>query len=110
MSAATHGYHGLVPVTPAERLQAEADLALWRAEQPLPYGEPVPVEESEEVEAEPEKPDPVTWIDRWRWSMEIQIDRKDLFRLAMAEVLERQKEVARYVEHRAAIRKGDETC
>ena len=91
MSTATHGYHGLVPVTPAEHLQAEADLALWRAEQPLPYGEPVPVAEVEEVEAEPEKLDPVTWLDRWRWRIAAD-DRRKRWHLMKQQELEAERQ------------------
>jgi Spy/CpxP family protein refolding chaperone len=96
-----------VPVTPAERLQAEADLALWRAEQPLPYGEPVPVAVVEEVEAEPEKSDPVTWIDRWRWRIAAD-DRRKQWHLMRQRELEEERQRIRDIVEKGARQKRDE--
>jgi len=103
MTLETHGYSGLHPVLPVEWQQASKEEMYAREdaddEAYLGVGEVVaPGAAVGEVEVEED--DPVTWLDQWKWAMEVEPDRKSLFGLTLAQVLERQKEVTRYVEEK----------
>jgi ATP-dependent helicase HrpA len=87
MTLTAHGYHGLHPVLPVEWAQASKEEMYAKEdtedEAYLGVGEVVaPGAAVGEVEVEED--DPVTWLDQWKWAMEVEPDRKTLFGLTLS--------------------------
>ena len=105
-----HGYCGRYPVTRAERIQAETEAALEREDRDDPERTYRSLAEGAGPEAaEGEEEDPVTYADRWRWTIEAFWQVETLpWHMMTREEREREENKIRHVVDEKARHKRDE--
>ena len=107
-----HGYCGLYPVTRAERTQAEAEAAMEREDRDDPDGAYRSLAEGTgpkaAVDAEEGEEDAVTWLDKWRWSLEVETNRKEIFHMTREQRERMYLDSRRHVERKVNDARGDQ--